>query len=539
MAAKIADSTGNPPVGASSKRANAAPVGLGGQIWRWIWPFLSVLGIVAWMHFAQVLHVLGHTRVAVAWAMFLPVIFAEVRFSRAFAEVPVKRRRYAWPRGVVLATALRCALWLGLWRLWVIWPGELVQHPSWYWIKWVGPRFDVNTSLVLGGNWPFTLVGLAIWVATYICIVTRRRHGRIFGSLLLPVGLAIGVFAELYAFGGVGGLASYGAILSQPGVHREERLSELPGHPRDVCVDVERQALFVSYGCTLCKVDTSLPSMYRLDLTSGEIRTFESGPIREFECPLGSAMIAVAPWHDDRAYLIDRDSFPKAKVLDPDWRRHTALWEPMSTALDEVHRRLFVANDVQQAIYALDIDTGKWAGSIDLGKTGAVTRYGVAAQSMVQPVAGGPVYFASGPGQNLYELDPGTFTITRSIPLNDAAGTAIAVDAVGGRLWYQASLTDELSEVDLKTFTVSRVLAGERFARGLAFDATRNALYEITYFSGKVRAFDLASGEVRWELSAGGRPNSVTLADDTLWINSMAGVLSVDLAQVWGQTEMP
>ena len=507
----------------------------GAAAWQWTWPLLSAWTIPAWMHLAEVLHVLGHAPAGVAWAMFLPVPVAEAYFSRAFAGFPTKRRRRLWPRDVVIGIVLRCVAWLVLWRTWVIWPGELVQQPSWYWIKWVGPRFDVNTRLVLWGNWPFTLVALMIWLGAYAWLVAKKRQARVATSFFLPVGLAAGVFAELYTLGGVGGLVSSGTITGQPGVDREERLAQLPGHPRDVCVDVERQALFVSYGCTLCKVDPSLPSLYRMDLESGKIASFHSGPIREFDCPAGSRWIAVAPWHDDKAYLVDRDAFPVATVLDPNWRNHTALWEPMSTVLDEVHRRLFVTNDVQQAVYALDIDTGKWAGAIDLGEQGAVTRYGVAAQSMVQAVPGGRVYFASGPGQNLFELDPATFTITRSMALDDAAGTAIAVDAAGQRLWYQASLSDALSEVNLETFTVQRELSGERFARGLAFDPVRNMLYQATYFSGKLRAFDLSTGDVAWELSIGGRPNSLALAKGTLWINSMEGVLSVNLEQVWAR----
>lgn len=494
--------------------------------------------MVAWLHGCHVLHVLGFIEVPWIWALFLPVPLAEWWLSGRFSPPETGKKSRRRKRVVVpTAVVLRSAGWVVAFYGWVIWPGELIQSPSWYWIKWVGPRIDVNVRLVLGGNWPFTLLALAVGVLVYFWLVVRRRQARVFASVVFPLLLGVGVFAELYAFGGVGGLNSVAAVLAQPGVSRESRLDEAAGHPRDVCVDEARNMLFASFGCTLCRVEDRVPSVYRLDLGSGEVKSFVSGPVREFDCPAGSDFVAIAPWHDERAFLLSRDGFPAATILDPRARAHTALWEPMSTVLDEVHGRLFVANDVQQAVYVLDSSTGEWLAGLDLAKLGYITRYGVAAQSMVQPTPGGMIYFASGPGENVYELDPASMKITRTLALGDAAGTALTVDPEGQRLWYQASLLDEIFEVDLNTFTVTRTLPGERFSRGLAYDSARNLLYSLAYFSGTLSAINLDSGAVVGGVAVGGRPNALTKVGDTVWVNSMAGILKIDLGPTFGRLE--
>ncbi|MFN7144954.1 MAG: YncE family protein, partial [Myxococcota bacterium] len=438
----------------------------------------------------------------------------------------------------------RMFFWTTFFVFWVLVAGHysdlvLDSGEEWRWIKFVGPRIHVNVSLVLWGMAPFTALATGVWLIVYWLVVLRRNVGRLLVSFFVPLGLYAAIFAHLYMAGGVGGLHTTAAIEAQPGVERVFGIEQIESgmtqrnHPRDVCVDTERNVLFASFGCTFCPSAVRYPTLIRYDLTTKQSQWFVSGPIREFDCPADTDFVLLAPWQDNKIFVLHRDDLKILQSITPPYETEMDIWEPMGIVLDRVNNRIVVVNDVEPAVVAVEASTGRWIGARNLWREG-LTGYGVAAQTLVQDVPGGPVYFAGGYGENLFQVDPKTLEILNHMPLDDAAGTAIAVDTPGDRLYYQASLHDTISEVRLSTFSVVRELEGERFARGLAVDKERNVLYVLGYFSGTLYPIDLTTGERGpWTLHVGGRPNSLDLRDGKVWVNSMAGVLGIDLAEVW------
>lgn len=515
-------------------------------LFRWsIAPFASVALPILYIHGLHAAHLLDVVRSQVMVSvLFLPVLVWEQGCSAHFGDAALWRRSASSRRPLPLALAGRLIFLTGFFVSWVLVAGHysnlvLGSGEEWRWLKFVGPRIHVNLALVLWGMAPFTAGATALWALLYWATTLRRGVGRLSVGFFVPLGLYAAIFAHLYMFGGVGGMRSQAEIDAQPGVDRIFGIEQIASgmtqrnHPRDICVDTERNVLFASFGCTFCPSVVRYPTLVRFDLTTQESEWFVSGPVRELDCPKGADFILIAPWQDTKIFMLHRDDLRIIQAIVPPFHDAMEIWEPMGIVMDMTSNRILVVNDVEPAIVAVDGVTGRWIGARNLWREG-LTGYGVAAQTLVQDVPGGPVYFAAGYGENLFAVDPATLEILNHLPLNDAAGTAIAVDTPGDRLYYQASLHDTISEVQLSTFEVVRELGGERFSRGLAVDRARNVLYVLAYFSGTLYPIDLTTGERGpWTLSVGGRPNSLDLQDGTVWVNSMAGVLRIDLDEVW------
>ena len=497
---------------------------------RWLFPLFSALIPLVYVHSLHALHLWDYvpSRLLIS-LLFLPVLVWEWRWSRWFDGRVAK-----------LWMALRLFFWTAFFVFWVLIVGYysnlvLGAGEEWKWLKWVGPKIYVNIWLVLAGCGPITAVAAVLWGMGYFYLTVRQRRWRLATGILLPAALLCAEFAEFYVYGGVGGFPSSHAITSQPGVRQLFSVLSLSGqttvrnHPRDICVDDAQATAIMSFGCTLCPTAVRYPSLVQVDLRSGSaLNTFYSGPIREFDCPPGPFM-AVAPWQDEQVFGIRKADLATAARFRPDYRSLVEIWEPMASVYDTVTQRIFLVNDVEPAVSAIDVTTGKFLGGHNLWREG-LTEYGLAAQALIQPVAGGKLYFTAGEGENLFEMDPFSLAL-RHIPLGDGAGTALASD--GERIWYQASLSDDISEVRIADFTVLRTLPGERFSRGLSYDKGHNVLYVLGYFTGKLSAINLDNGERLWSVSVGGRPNSMDIHGDIAWINSMAGLIRVDLSAVW------
>ncbi len=498
-------------------------------------PLFSVLVPVAWihaLHAAYVLDIMPSTLGVVL--LFAPVLAWEWAWSGWFARASGRRarRERAW-------IVARCAVWTAVFFGWVVAVGHqsnvvLANGEEWKWLKWVGPKIYINVGLVLWGMAPFTALAVAIWAAIYVRWTVIKGGHRMTTALGVPVGLGGLIFAHLYMQGGLGGLRSTDG---QIGVSRAFSVLSLEGrdtvrnHPRGVCVDAKAEFALVSFGCTFCPSAVRYPSLVRVELSSGRATdTFFTGPIREFDCTDGPTQL-IAPWQDSKVFLLDRDTLQMTHTFVPAFAAAMEIWEPMASVHDEVNHRLFIVNDVEPAISVLDADDGHWLGAHNLYREG-LTGYGLAAQALVQPTPGGTIFFTAGDGENLFAMDPKSLSL-RHVPLDDAVGTALAVDTAGDRLWYQPSLRDAIQQIRISDLSVTGSLRGERFSRGLAFDSARGVLYVLGYFSGQFFAVDVATGQRRWQVNVGGRPNSLVVRDDVAWINSMSGLVRVDLSAVW------
>ncbi len=190
---------------------------------------------------------------------------------------------------------------------------------------------------------------------------------------------------------------------------------------------------------------------------------------------------------------------------------------------------LYIGNDVEQAVVAYNLETGQPDAVLNLHAQGLV-RFGGPVWNLVQAQKTHRLYFTSGPGENLYEVTVPSLEILQHRRFRDITGTALILDEERGVLYYQnGGLSDALYEVDLATFEVLRTFTGEGHARQILLDRERNCLYVLGYFSGRAFALDLETGRRVWTVKVGGSPHGMALDGDVLWVNSMAGVLKLDL----------
>ncbi|MDP6946749.1 MAG: hypothetical protein QF464_21545, partial [Myxococcota bacterium] len=185
------------------------------------------------------------------------------------------------------------------------------------------------------------------------------------------------------------------------------------------------------------------------------------------------------------------------------------------------------------AVLIYDLRTGALAHIVNFAAQGLVRAGGGGIHRMRQSPKTGLVYGVTGPGVNLFELDPVVGKLTRTKALGDIVGTGLAADFAAGRLYYQSGFSDDLYEIDLATFEVLRTLEGEVHGRRLALDRRRRVLYVAGYFSGSLAALDLDSGERVWSLPIGPRPQGMDLVDDALWVNTQDGLFEVTLPTAW------
>jgi hypothetical protein len=117
---------------------------------------------------------------------------------------------------------------------------------------------------------------------------------------------------------------------------------------------------------------------------------------------------------------------------------------------------------------------------------------------------------------------------------NDVVGTSLEIDDDNGLLYYQNGGLNSLYAIDMESFEIKRTYKGECHARRIRLDKKRNCIYVLGYLSGTVFPVDLSGGRRPWQIHVGGLPHGMDLHNDTLWVNSMAGVLKLDLKTLWG-----
>lgn len=548
---------------------------------RYMFPMLSVWIIAGYIHLMQSLFLQGIFPPAWMPVIFLPIIILEfvlspgneqfIQIITKQADVPKpqsqkkkkEKKRVSKQRkvsqankdtqlsrlwGTIRHTKIkvkigwgflwlcRLVFWLIFYAIWVAFVFNEAQNAQW--LKWFAPQFYLQFYLVFRAERWFTLIALVLWIGAYYLLTIRWGKLRIFTGVILPSMLAVLLFVHLYYLGGVGRLDE-DRITQQPGVELWLDLkslnSDVVAHPRGICFDAVENALFIMFGCTYCDDNVYYPTVVRQDLATGDVRYFTSSNIRQVECGLASETCSdtlfVAPWYQNVIYELSKQDLSIVKQYPNNVQDQLEYWEPMGILKHGT--RLYIGNDVEQALLSYNLETQTVDTILNLVKQGYV-QFGGPVWNLVQSQKTGMLYFTSGPGENLYEVDPNSLKIMKHRRFWDITGTALIVDDDRGVLYYQnGGLSNRIYEIDIETFEVIRRFRGEGHARRLFLDTKRNSLYVLGYFSGSVFAIDLESGQRIWTVKVGGLPHGMALNQDTLWVNSMEGVFEVDLPTQW------
>jgi hypothetical protein len=380
------------------------------------------------------------------------------------------------------------------------------------------------------------MVAFAGWLILYYWLTVEHGMLRITTAMILPILLSFALLYHLYHFGGMGGLRP-GRIFKQSGVEKflvYEKIGTyaIPRHPRGIHYDAAADALFVMFGATYGK-NRSYPTIIRRDLKTGRSHAFLSRNIRRIAFDHLRRSIFVAPWYEDFFFKLSMDD------LTVIYKSHHQLddilqtWEPMDVLKDFGANRIYIGNDAEQALIAYDSESGKLLSVLNLLEQGEV-KVGGPVWHIRQSHRTRKIYFISGPGFHLFEVDPVAFRVVKKKRFKDVVGTALEIDDDNGLLYYQNGGLNSLYAVDMESFEIKRTYKGECHARRIRLDKTRNCIYVLGYLSGTVFPVDLSSGKRPWKVHVGGLPHGLDLHNDTLWVNSMAGVLKLDLKTLWG-----
>jgi DNA-binding beta-propeller fold protein YncE len=493
--------------------------------------------------------------------LLLPILALEVQGSARFQTVT--------PTALIRGDASRVGLvsnlvfWVCVFVCWVPLAGEAAMT-SQVWLQWFGTEFWWPVGLVWKGGGSWTLYAGGLWLVTYHVVVVRRRRARVLVSLVMPIAMTFGLMALILQMGGPGGLVddaereAAGARLAfdvrtltprldpnHPdavrsmavmtdgdfGVVREH--GEVCTNPRSVCVSPDGSVAHVFFGCTWGLDKMFFPSVIRVDLKGGEVTALSGHNIRQVACPGAHETLAVAPWDGPGIYELSAKDLSLKRTILRQTDGALSFWEPLDVVLDRARQKVYVANNGETAVLIYDQTTGTLEHIVNLAGMGLVRTGGGGVHRMRLSPTTGLLYGVTGPGVNLFEIDPIAGTLLRTADFGDIVGTGFAADFEAGRLYYQSGFSSDLHEVDLATFEVLRTFEGEVHGRRLALDRRRRVLYVTGYFSGLVTALDLDSGERLWELPMGPRPQGVDLTDDALWVNTQDGLFELDLTTAW------
>ena len=539
----------------------AEPKGALGKVGRWFGPMVWTLMVALGIHALHAGYILGGLSTWLLALLFLPVLALEVVGSARFLGVQAKAFQAGdAPRKGLIANLV---FWVLVFIFWVPLAGEAAMT-SQVWLQWFGTEFWWPVGLVWKGGGSWTFIAGALWLLTYHLVVVKRRRARILVSLVMPIALTFGMMGLILQMGGPGGLVdeaereAAGARLAYDirtltprldpthpeavrsmAVMTEGDFGTVREHgvvctnPRSVCVSPDGAVAHVFFGCTWGLEKMFFPSVIRVDLKTGGVQALSGHNIRQVACPGAEETLAVAPWDGPGIYELSAKDLSLVRTIPRQTDDVLTFWEPLDVVLDRARQKVYLANNGETAVLIYDQKTGKLEHIVNLASMGLVRTGGGGVHRMRLSPKTGLLYGVTGPGINLFEIDPVAGELLRTKDFGDIVGTGFAADFDAGRLYYQSGFSSDLHEVDLATFEVLRTFEGEVHGRRLALDHRRRALYVAGYFSGLVTAIDLDSGDRLWELAMGPRPQGVDLTDDALWINTQDGLFELDLATAW------
>lgn len=504
---------------------------------RLIFPLFSVWSIAAYIHLLHCLYIfkIVSSRLLI-FVLFLPVLLFEFLFGLNF---PYPMQIADTSDGWIFYFICRSLFWFISFVVWVYFMTFVSKKAIV--IKWFVTKFYQWLWLVCRGEGWVTLIPLILWLALYYWITVEMGTLRLFMSLIIPILLLFALMFHLYIFGGRGGLKRK-KILLQEGVEKDFEIKKIgphtvPKHPRGIYYDEKGDALFMMFGRTYGK-NEQYPTIIRRDMKTGRMHSFISRNIRRISFDENSRSVFVAPWYEDVYFELSMDELTILKECPSQMEGIVQTWEPMDIVKDVSENRVYIGNDAEQVLISYNLDTRKVERILNLLEDGVV-KSGGPVWNILQSKKTRKLYFSSGPGKrrfydnHLFEVDPDSMTIVKQRKFFDIVATALEIDDEKNLIYYQNGGFKQLHEIDMETFEIKQTFKGEGHARRIRLDKKRNCLYVLGYFSGTVFPIDLDTGKRLWTIHVGGLPHGMHLHEDTLWVNSMSGVLRLDLNKIW------
>lgn len=513
------------------------------KVYKFIFPFASVWLIV--IYFRNLSQLNLQNTINGLLLLFIPVIFFEsLSDSLIVGEKPIRLWPKSRKRRILLSGKI--FFWFVLYIFWVVGlPG--IDNPD----KYVALAVvNVMTVPILMHAYRaesyLTIIAFIIWMVLYYFITVKRRRFKILISLIIPVIMTYGLYRHFYYSGGIGA-SSQATISAQKGVEIFYSKEDFPKidylhyknwtevnsiFPRDIYVDIKQNAIYANYGNTFHKtVSQKIPILLRIDLKTKETKYFLGRFTRAMSAH--TSTILISPYHENKIYELDKKDLSVIRTFPAQVNIYP--WEVMDIYHDSKRNYIYVSNEINPGLFKYDYKTGKLLNSLYLEKI----KYGGAIWYIKESNITGMIYVISYmAGQDVVEIDPERFDIRRTLNLNisgllSLTSCALLFDDEKGVFYLQHGGMNKLYEIDTETFKVKRILEGEVHARRTLMDKKRDVMYINSFYYGKLIALDLKSGKQIWSVKVGGKPYGLALNNDTLYVNSRAGIIKIDLETVW------
>jgi hypothetical protein len=509
------------------------------KISKYIFPLLSIWTIAGYIHLIQCLVVAEVvSSPIIMFLLFVPVVFMEIGWSYLLRIKIYPDYKLSWISHPSLMIG-RIIFWFAVFYGWVYIVGRTGASVA-VWMKWMSPQFYIAFYLIFRLQFIFALAAFAIWLLLYLFITVRTGVGRLTICLVLPALVTFGLFYQFNNYGGIGGLYGDEAILAQLGVSRIFEVDELnldapvSSDPRDIFVDEQNNILYATFGASFHDWQDGYASLIRYDIKSTETHYYRSSNIRKISVHGNMILAAPALGMHRHLYLLAatdltvQQSIPHQKDISITW------WEPLDVHIDLSENKFYIFNNVSPFIFAYDLATGRLEKTLDLQAEGLV-GIGGNAENVRQSKTTRTLYLSSGPGENLLAIDPDSLKVLKKTYFPGCImGSALELSESNSTLYVQCGAVDDLYEIDIETFAVKRKFEGEFHSKIILLDQKRNCLYVLGFASGTLFPIDLSTGKRAWTLKVGGKPNGMFLdSDDRIWINSLSGILLINLQSVW------
>lgn len=512
------------------------------KIYDFMLPITSVWMILLYLRILNYCNCRGIVSNWILFFLFIPVIFFEsLTGSLILHQRPIR----LWPGECKTRILLsgKILFWFFIFLFWVI---ALPADTK---------GMELLNSVVVPLSWLvyraesyLTIVAFILWMAVYYFITVKKRKFKIFNSLILPGILTYVLYCHFYYFGGVGE-CSPDKVSRQKGVEIFYGVKDFPKEnylhytcwtkisrlfPMEIYVDTLQNAIYANYAKTHGKLsDKKTPNLLRIDLKTKKTKYVVSYYIRTFSA--NTATILVSPWFVGKIYELSKKdlsvirTFPVQSDIDH--------WEATSIYHDPDKDYVYIATNIYARLFKYDYKTGMHMNHIaprDIKYGGAMWNLQVSDKTGLMYV------IALLSEDDVFEIDPETLDIRRRLDLSGYGGSSLGLggsslklDDENGLLYFQDGGTDKLYEIDIDSFKVKRVLKGEMFAQRMHIDKKRKALYILSFLYGNLFALDLETGKRRWSIKVGGKPGGLAICNDTAYVNSMAGIVKIDLETVW------
>lgn len=393
-------------------------------------------------------------------------------------------------------------------------------------------------------EWVWTGVAAVIWLLLYYFLVVKKRVLRIFTVLVLPLVLTQVLGYHFYFFGGKGD-KSEETINKQPGVEVFYTKEDFPKHdyhhyrswketvryhPRDLYVDKDQKALFAVYASTLGKdYKKKIPSLIRINLDTKETEYFVSYFMRDID--INSDNVLAIPWFEKKIFELDKKELTLVRSIP--FKSDDYPWKLREIYYDNKRDSIYIVHDLRPLLQKYGYSEKKYLKKME---TGSMNISGTSELwSMQVSEKTGKMYFAlqAVKDSDIIEVEPESLEILRVLNLDIIEPMSLYLDDEKGLLYCQDGFSKKLFEIDLNDFKINRELKGVKQALVITKDTERNCLYLLDYAFGRLVALNLDTEMRMWSLVVGGKPYGMIQHAGFMYINSMAGIVRIDLTKVF------